>query len=820
MIRKSKAQSGPYDTLFDLARDGLVVHELMVEGAPGHFMHANRAVCQMLGYTPEEMKTLTPMDIQDEEGLKDVPFEAEKMLAEEGLRFEKMLVRKDGGKFLAEVSSRVFYAGSRRMVLSSIRDITDRKLAEGALRESEERFRSVFENAGVGMAVVGPEGHILQSNPALQMMLGYSDAEFRTMRFADFTHPDDIDMSLQNTSRIYSDGRSKNDFDKRYVAKEGREVWAHISLVMVHDEAERPRYHVAVIEDITLRKQAEMDKERLLAELSTERARWRATVENMLDPVTVCDAQGRATYMNRAYERLMERPIAEGLPMETHPDYYQIYRPDGTPFPAEELPLQKAARTGEDVRDVELIQRSATGREFTAVFSAAPLRDAEGCVTGAVAVGRDISEQRRVERALNKTLDELESRVRERTAELQQAYDRLKKETEERSKVEQQLRQAQKMEALGTLAGGIAHDFNNILAAIIGFSEMALDKTPEGVAGPAPHGADLRRGYPRQGPRQADPHLQPAGGAEETPLKLAPVVKETLKLLRASLPSTIDIRTNLQSESGFVLADPTQIQQVVMNLCTNAAHAMRRKGGSISHRPCRFQLLLSRGCARSHDESRSLYASSPSRTRASACHPKPSTTSSIPSSRPKQRAKGRDSAFPWFTASWRAMEARLPCRASRARVRPSPSIFPSSSRSSPGTPADGDGSIPRGHERILFVDDEEDLAAMGDEMLTDLGYHVTAKTGAREALALFRLDPSRFDLVITDQTMPEMTGVELAKEILALRADMPIIMCTGFSPLVDGDTAKAAGIRGFAMKPLTKKEIAMTIRKVLDAQVR
>ena len=127
-----------------------------------------------------------------------------------------------------------------------------------------------------------------------------------------------------------------------------------------------------------------------------------------------------------------------------------------------------------------------------------------------------------------------------------------------------------------------------------------------------------------------------------------------------------------------------------------------------------------------------------------------------------------------------------------------------------------DRSTPRGHERILFVDDEEDLAAMGDEMLTGLGYHVTVKTRSREALALFRIDPSRFDLVISDQTMPEMTGVELAGEILALRADIPIIVCTGYSPLVDSDTARAAGVRAFAAKPLTKIEIAMIIRKVLD----
>ncbi|MGA9134935.1 MAG: response regulator, partial [Candidatus Sulfotelmatobacter sp.] len=127
-----------------------------------------------------------------------------------------------------------------------------------------------------------------------------------------------------------------------------------------------------------------------------------------------------------------------------------------------------------------------------------------------------------------------------------------------------------------------------------------------------------------------------------------------------------------------------------------------------------------------------------------------------------------------------------------------------------------DDELPTGSERILFIDDEEALVEMGEDILAELGYEVTSRTSSREAFALFTADPSRFDLVITDQTMPEMTGVELAKGILALRADMPVIMCTGFSYVVNEESAKAAGIRDFAMKPLTKREIARTIRKVLD----
>ena len=128
----------------------------------------------------------------------------------------------------------------------------------------------------------------------------------------------------------------------------------------------------------------------------------------------------------------------------------------------------------------------------------------------------------------------------------------------------------------------------------------------------------------------------------------------------------------------------------------------------------------------------------------------------------------------------------------------------------------GEEPIPTGHERVLFIDDEDALAAMGQEILTNLGYKVKSKTSSREALAVLRLDPSRFDLVITDQTMPDITGIELAKEVLALRPDMPVILCTGFSHIVDEESARAAGIKAFVMKPLTKREIAKTIRKVLD----
>jgi signal transduction histidine kinase len=423
--------------------------------------------------------------------------------------------------------------------------------------------------------------------------------------------------------------------------------------------------------------------------------------------------------------------------------------------------------------------------------------------------------RKRAEAALKEANDELEKRVGERTLELQRAYDRLIEEGKERDQLEAQLRQAQKIEAIGLLAGGIAHDFNNILGAIIGFSEIARDKSPEG----SPARGHMDRVFTAgiRGRELVKQILAFSRQAEQTklPLKLAPVVRETLKLLRASLPSTIDIRTNLQSEAGFVLADLTQMQQVLMNLCTNAAHAMRRKGGTISVDLAGFN-FSSPGDAPDPTMSPGSYARLSVTDTGEGISPETIEHIFDPFFTTKGAGEGTGLGLSVVHGIVASHGGTIAVSSERDQGSTFAIYLPKLLEEKSRDSGEGDGSIPRGHERILFVDDEEDLAVMGDEMLNELGYHVTSKSGAREALALFRLDPSRFDLVITDQTMPEMTGVELAGEILTLRADMPIIMCTGFSHVVDADKSRRAGIRDFAMKPLTKKEIARTIRKVLD----
>jgi CheY-like chemotaxis protein len=370
------------------------------------------------------------------------------------------------------------------------------------------------------------------------------------------------------------------------------------------------------------------------------------------------------------------------------------------------------------------------------------------------------------------------------------------------------------MEALGTMAGGIAHDFNNILAAVIGFTELLQEHIPDGSAARRHAARVLEAGLRGRELVKQMLAFSRQTEQEKKPLRMGSIVKESVKLLRASIPTSIRLSVNVRSESGFILADPVQIQQVLMNLCTNASYAMREKGGVLDIVVGDFSL-------------------DPTDPNPHGIEPGVYMKLAVRDTGTGMAAHIKERIFdPFFTTKGVGEGTGLGLSVVIGIVKQSGGYV--TVESEPGTGSTFTVYFPKvagepvangavreevlqtGSERILFVDDEEALVEMGEAILAELGYEVTSRTSSRQALALFRLDPFLFDLVITDQTMPGITGVDLAKEIMVIRPDIPVILCTGFSHVVNEESAKTSGIKAFAMKPLTKKEVARTIRKVLD----
>jgi len=394
-----------------------------------------------------------------------------------------------------------------------------------------------------------------------------------------------------------------------------------------------------------------------------------------------------------------------------------------------------------------------------------------------------------------------------------------KRTEEERERLKAQLRQAQKMEALGTLAGGIAHDFNNMLAIIMGYTQLLL---LEKDAGSDEHGQlnEVLKACRRAKnlvqqilafSRQSDEKKQP--------LQVGLIVKEALKMLRATLPSTINVITKVTSED-VVLADPTQIHQVLMNLCTNAAHAMQEDGGTLEVSLTSAMLTL--------EDITSLPDLKPGphvklTVKDSGCGISPAILDRIfdPFFTTKEKGVGTGLGLAVVYGILKSHGGTIEVSSIPGEGTTFHVFLPSIEKAPVKEEADS-ALLPRGWERVLVVDDEPVLAEATSQMLERLGYQVDIRINGIEALEAFRnqSEEKRFDLVITDMTMPHLTGIELAKELLKLDRNLPILLCTGFSRKVDAEKAARIGIKGFLMKPVVFGELAGMVRKALDEKVR
>ena len=437
--------------------------------------------------------------------------------------------------------------------------------------------------------------------------------------------------------------------------------------------------------------------------------------------------------------------------------------------------------------DVAITAKGRDGQPVHVVISGRPMRQSDGVVVGYRGVVRDVTERLQVE-ALRHEIKEAE-----------------------------ETRQAQKMEAIGVLAGGIAHDFNNTLSVILGYATLTRAMLPENSR-----------------EQQNMQHIHTAGERakdiveqiltfsrkrppERRPVRLREVVEEALKLLRASLPATIDMRQDMPADlNDVVLADQTQLHQVLMNLCANAEHAMRDAGGTLEVRIDIAEVDATRFAAESSTELR----------------PGAYVRLCIRDTGHGMTVDVRDRIFePYFTTKAFGHGTGMGLAVARGIIASHGGAIMVESQPEIGTtfviylpqidvdidhgPADDDETPLGNRETILFVDDEAILTLLAQEMLEQLGYDVETKTSSLEALAAFRAAPQSFDLVITDQTMPLMTGETLAQELRAIRPELPIILCTGYSHSINADQAAAKGFDAFFMKPFDMHDLAVVIRRVL-----
>jgi PAS domain S-box-containing protein len=635
--------------------------------------------------------------------------------------------------------------------------IIQRKKAEESLRDSEERYRNVYSTAPLAFVMWDHELRITDWNEQAEKMFGWSRKEVLGHNFFEFLIPERARSQVEAVVDLLLQGELPSHSINENLTQKGATILVEWNNSILFDNEGHVMGAISLGLDITERKRAEKTLRK-----------YERIVASSNDHMALLDRNYVYQTVNDAYLQSMDKKREDIVGHSVSELFGQEF------FEKNQKSNIDRCLAGEIVRYHRWINFPGTGQRYMDVVHYPYYEDGDS-ISGYVVNARDITEQK---------------------------------------ELENQLQQAQKMESIGTLAGGIAHDFNNILSPILGHSELAMMELP-----PDSQVQRNLRYIFEAGKRARDlvkQILTFARRREENriPLKTSLIMEDAIKFLRSTIPSTIDIQYDFKTEQDTVLSDPTQMNQIVMNLCTNATHAMQEKGGVLA-------ISLS-------DE----YIGSDEINQFTGLTPGHYLKLSVSDTGSGISTDIMDKIFePYFTTKGPGEGTGMGLAVIHGIVKNYEGDIAVESEIGKGTTfhvllpiVDTEVSLtvepkfelPGGEERILCVDDEKAAVDTIQLMLERLGYKVTARTSSIEALEAFRNNPNRFDLVITDQTMPNMTGKELAKELMSIRSDIPIILCTGFSEQIDERSAKERGISAFVMKPIVMRQIARTIREVLD----
>ena len=641
------------------------------------------------------------------------------------------------------------------------------------LTESDVRFRTLFETMTQGVVHHDHTGRIISANPAAERILGVLLAQMEGKTSLDLFGK----AALEDGSPFPGDGHPAS-----VALRTGQRVvdtiigvynprmdgyrWIMVSAIpQFHNVATTPYEIHVTFTDITERKQAEES-------LKESEKKYRQLVEMAQEGIWAIDNDANTSYANPRMSEILGYTVEEMLGRSL----YSFMDERGIEIANRNIERRKQGISEE--HDFEFIRED--GQLIYAKLSTSPITDSEGGYIGALALVSDVTEQRLME--------------------------------VEKERLQAQLNQAQKLEAIGTLAGGIAHDFNNILMAVTGFAQVAINEPDAEERRQDLNHVLLSCERARNLVKQILVFSRQSEYVRK-PLEIAVMVKEALKLLRASMPTTIEFRQKIASEQIMVLADPTQIHQIMMNLCTNAAQAMME--GGVLEVDLESTEFLPDTPLPSPDLKPGPYAKLVLSDTGKGISPANVGQIFNPFFTTKPVGEGTGLGLSVVYGIVKGYEGAITVRSDMGRGTTFTVYLPriEAAMTQDNQPV---STIPRGREQLLFVDDEETICSLGKRMLEPLGYHVTCCGGSVEALDLFLKEPNRFDLVITDMTMPKMTGTKLARKMMDLRPDIPIILCTGYNNLITAEQAKIQGLRAFLLKPVRQHELAEVIRDVLD----